>query len=99
MRIPNRYLLRSGGPRRGKDLSAQNSNGNREMNDTRLSPEYSIYSHSCGEPLHTVELHVLARAYRATWRSLFASDPRGPHVISALDVLFVFSAQDPEIDR
>ncbi len=64
------------------------------MNDTRLSPEYSIFSHSSGEPLHTVEMHVLARAYRAAWRSLFASDPLGPHVIAALDVLFVFSAED-----
>jgi len=61
------------------------------MNDSRLSQEYSIFRHSSGEPLHTVEMHVLARAYRATWRSLFASDPLGPHVIAALDVLFVFA--------
>ena len=66
------------------------------MNDTRLSPEYSIFSHSSGEPLHTVEMHVLARAYRAAWRSLFASDPLGPHVIAPLDVLFVFAAEDVE---
>ena len=66
------------------------------MNDNRLGPEYSIFSHSSGEPLHTVEVHVLARAYRAAWRSLFASDPRGPHVIAALDVLFVFSAEGLE---
>ena len=58
--------------------------------------EYSIFSHSSGEPLHTVEMHVLARAYRAAWRSLFASDPVGPHVIAALDVLFVFSAEGLE---
>jgi hypothetical protein len=69
------------------------------MNDRRLSPDYSIFSHSSGEPLHTVEMHVLARAYRAAWRSLFASDPFGPHVISPLDVLFVFSAEDVESDR
>jgi hypothetical protein len=62
------------------------------MNDTQLVPEYSIFSNSTGEPLHTVEMHVLARAYRATWRSLFASDPFGPHLIGALDVLIVFSA-------
>ena len=55
--------------------------------------EYSIFSHSSGEPLHTVEMHVLARAYRTAWRSLFAGDPVGPHVIAALDVLFVFSAE------
>jgi hypothetical protein len=41
-------------------------------------------------------MHVLARAYRATWRSLFASDPFGPHLIGALDVLIVFSAERVE---
>jgi hypothetical protein len=69
------------------------------MNDTRLSPKYSIFSYSSGEPLHTVEIHVLARAYRAVWRSLFASDPLGPHVIAPLDVLFVFAAEDVEGNR
>ena len=69
------------------------------MNDSRLSQEYSIFRHSSGEPLHTVEMHVLARAYRAGWRSIFAGDPLGPHVIAALDVLFVFSAEDVEGDR
>ena len=66
------------------------------MNDTWTGPEYSIFSNSTGEPLHTVEMHVLARAYRAVWRSLFASDPLGPHVIAPLDVLFVFAAEDVE---
>ena len=65
------------------------------MTDTRLGPDYSIFSHSCGERLHTVEMHVLARAYRAAWRSLFASDPLGPHVIAELDVLIVYSAGRP----
>ena len=60
------------------------------MTDTWFSPEHAIYLHSNGEPLHTVEMHVLARAYRAAWRSQFASEPRGPHVIASLDVLFVF---------
>ncbi len=62
------------------------------MNETQLSPGYGIFCNSTGEPLHTVEMHVLARAYRTVWRSLFASDPFGPHVIGALDVLIVFSA-------
>ena len=66
------------------------------MNDNRLGPEYSIFSNSTGEPLHTVEMHVLVRAYRATWRSLFARDPFGPHLIGALDVLIVFSAERVE---
>ena len=63
------------------------------MNDTRLSTDYSIFSHSSGEPLHTIEMHVLARAYRTVWRSLFTSDPVGPHIIAPLDVMFVFSAE------
>jgi len=66
------------------------------MNDSRLSQEYSIFRHSSGEPIHTVEMHVMARAYRATWRSIFASDPLGPHVIAPLDVLFVFAAEGVE---
>jgi hypothetical protein len=53
-------------------------------------PAIAIFTHSTGEPLDTVDMHVLARAYRTAWRSLFASDPVGPHVIAALDVLFVF---------
>jgi hypothetical protein len=60
--------------------------------------EYSIFSHSSGEPLHTVEMHVLARAYRAAWRSVFASNPVGSHVIAALDALIVFYPEGPEDD-
>jgi len=69
------------------------------MNDTWLAADYSIFCNSSGEPLHTLEMHVLARAYRTVWRSLFASDPRGPHVMAALDVLFVFSAEGVEGGR
>jgi len=69
------------------------------MNDTRLGAEYSIFCQSNGEPLHAVEMHVLARAYRTVWRSLFASDPLGPHVIPPLDVLFVFSTEESAGDR
>ena len=58
--------------------------------------QYSIYTHSTGEPLDTVDLHVLARAYRAAWRSLFARDPAGHHVLRALDVLFVFAGKNPD---
>jgi hypothetical protein len=39
-------------------------------------------------------VHVLARAYRATWRSLFASDPPVLTSLLRLDVLFVFAAED-----
>jgi len=67
------------------------------MNETRLTPEYTIFRDSTGERLHTVEMHVLARAYKAVWRSLFAGDPRGPHVIAALDLLLVFAAEGVEL--
>ena len=55
--------------------------------------EHSIYSWSSREPLDTLELHVLARAYRAAWRSLYARDPVNGHVIEGLDVMIVFSNQ------
>ena len=57
---------------------------------------YSIYTHSSGEPLDAVEMHVLARAYRAAWRALFAREPVGPHVLRALDVMFVYAVEPPD---
>jgi len=45
------------------------------------------------EPLDTLEMHVLARAYRAAWRSLHARDPVSRHVIVSLDVMIVFGNQ------
>lgn len=53
-------------------------------------PEYSVYSWPGMEPLDAVEMHVLARAYWAAWRSLHARDPAGRHVIASLDVVIVF---------
>jgi hypothetical protein len=58
-------------------------------------PEHSIYSWSSMEPLDTLEMHVLARAYRAAWRSLHARDPVSRHVIVSLDVMIVFGNQPP----
>jgi hypothetical protein len=56
--------------------------------------DYSIFSYSTGEPLDTVAMHVLARAYRAAWRSMYLRDPDGPQVLHALDVEIVFAAND-----
>jgi len=53
-------------------------------------PEHSIYSWPGMEPLDTIEMHVLARAYRAAWRSLHARDPVSRHVIESLDVMIDF---------
>jgi hypothetical protein len=56
------------------------------------APQYTIYSLSDMEPLDTLELHVLARAYRAAWRSRHARDPVYRHVIAGLDVIIDFGA-------
>jgi hypothetical protein len=56
----------------------------------RLPVNCRITSYSSGEVLDTVEMIVLARAYRAAWRSLFATDPVGRHVIAPLDAVLVF---------
>ena len=45
------------------------------------------------ESLDTLEMHVLARAYRAAWRSLHARDPVSMHVIEGLDVMIVFGSR------
>ena len=55
---------------------------------------FRIFNHSNGEPLDTVEMHVLAKAYRAAWRSRFTHDPTGVHVIEALDVAIDFGKAD-----
>lgn len=57
-----------------------------------------MFCRSSGESLHTLEMHVLAKAYRTAWRSVFADNPLGPHIIDGLDVLFVFSPEDAEDD-
>ncbi|MCX7144013.1 MAG: hypothetical protein NT123_23815 [Proteobacteria bacterium] len=59
--------------------------------------DYSIFTYSTGEPLDTVDMHVLARAYRTAWRSLFEKDPAGSHALRELDVLFVFLGKDSDL--
>jgi hypothetical protein len=58
--------------------------------------EYSIFSYSGGARLDSVEMHVLARAYHAAWRSVFARDPTGPHFLTTIDVLVLFEAKGTE---
>ena len=55
---------------------------------------FRVFSHSSGEPLDTVEMHVLAKAYRAAWRSRFIHDPAGVHVIETLDLVIDFGGAD-----
>ncbi|HEU5284290.1 MAG TPA: HD domain-containing protein [Burkholderiales bacterium] len=51
---------------------------------------YTLYSRSTREPIDTVEMHVLAKAYRTAWRSMWAGDPAGPHALGALDLIIDF---------
>jgi hypothetical protein len=55
---------------------------------------FRVFSRASGEPLDTVEMHVLAKAYRAAWRSQFTSDPGGLHVIETLDLVIDFGGTD-----
>lgn len=56
---------------------------------------YTLYSCSTREPIETVEMHVLAKAYRSAWRSVWASDPAGPHLVNALDLIIDFGRPPP----
>ena len=60
---------------------------------------YRLYSNSTREPYDTVEMHVLARAYRAAWRALHACEPRSRHVLPGVDLLIEFDAPDPDTDQ
>jgi hypothetical protein len=53
---------------------------------------YRLYSNSTGEPFDSVEMHVLAKAYRAAWRAVHASEPTHLHVLAAVDLLIDFDA-------
>ena len=57
-------------------------------------PAYSIFRRSSRESLDTIEMHVLARAYRAAWRSIHARDPVSAHAIESLDLMIVFQSRD-----
>jgi hypothetical protein len=40
--------------------------------------------------LDTLEMHVLAHAYHAAWRSMYERNPVGRHIIAPLDTMIVF---------
>jgi hypothetical protein len=52
--------------------------------------EHSIFMRSSMEPIDSLEMHVLARAYRAAWRSIHARDPVDRHVLDGLDVVIIY---------
>ena len=64
------------------------------LNQASPPMTFRVFSRSSGEPLDTVEMHVLAKAYRAAWRSQFIHDPAGVHVIETLDLVIDFGGAD-----
>jgi hypothetical protein len=59
--------------------------------------DHTIILRSTMEPIYSLEMHVLARAYRAAWRSIHAREPMNRHVLEDLGVIIVFGA--PPQDR
>ena len=55
---------------------------------------FRVFTLSSGDPLDTVEMHVLAKAYRAAWRAQYASEPTGAHAIERLGVVIDFGRED-----
>ena len=65
------------------------------LNQAALPMTFKVFSSSSGEGApNTVEMHVLAKAYRAAWRSQFINDPAGVHVIETLDLVIDFGGTD-----
>jgi hypothetical protein len=58
--------------------------------DAAVPMSFTLFNHYSGEPVDTVEMHVLAKAYRAAWRSQYMSDPVGVHVIASLGLVIDF---------
>jgi hypothetical protein len=59
--------------------------------DSAAAPmNFMLFNYYSGEPLDTVEMHVLAKAYRAAWRSRYMFDPIGLHVIASLGLVIDF---------
>ena len=58
---------------------------------------YTIYSQSGMEPLDSLQLHVLARAYGVAWRAVRGCEPSGLHVIEALDLAIVFGNEQESV--
>jgi hypothetical protein len=51
---------------------------------------YRLTCNSTGEPCDTVEMHVLARAYRAAWRAAHACEPAHRLLLRGLDLVIEF---------
>jgi hypothetical protein len=58
---------------------------------------FRLYRYSTGEPLDMVEMHVLAKAYRAAWRIVHAREPGQCHVLAGLDLVIDFEDADANV--
>jgi hypothetical protein len=54
--------------------------------------DYRLFRLSDREPIETLEGHVLARAYDATWRALYLCEPVGQHTIESLGLAIDFGS-------
>jgi hypothetical protein len=52
--------------------------------------DYRVFSASTGEEDNSTEAHVFARAYRAAWRTAYASEPAGRHQVEGLEIVIDF---------
>ena len=57
--------------------------------------DYGIFRMSSGEDESSVEAHVLARAYRAAWRSKNLAEPNGAHQFAPLDLVICYGGWAP----
>ena len=55
--------------------------------------DYRLFRLSDREPIETLEGHVLARAYDATWRALYLCEPVGQHAIESLGLAIDFGSR------
>jgi hypothetical protein len=56
---------------------------------------FKLYSYTTGEPVDMVELHVVAKAYRAAWRLVHVREPEQCHLLPGLDLVIDFGDTDP----
>lgn len=59
---------------------------------------YRVFRFASGEPVDSLEAHVLAKAYAAAWRALRFSDPVGRHVVGGLGLVIEFGAATARLD-
>ena len=52
--------------------------------------DYRLFRLCDGGPIDALEAYVLARAYDATWRSLYQCEPVGLHAIEGLGLAIDF---------